>query len=131
MNYRMIRYITGKLLIVEATLMLLSVVVSLIYGEFGIIHAFLIPMAALLVVGVLFSLKKPSNKTLKVKDGFVVVGLSWVVLSAFGCLPFVISGLIPNYIDAFFETVSGFTTTGASIVENVDILPKSILSISL
>ena len=77
-------------------------------------------MAAMLVIGLLFSWKKPENKTLKVKDGFVIVGLSWIVLSLFGCLPFVISGLIPNFIDAFFETVSGFTTTGSSVLSSAD-----------
>ena len=75
-------------------------------------------MAALLVLGFGLSFKKPEQKTLRAKDGFVVVGLSWIVLSFFGCLPFVLSGLIPNFIDAYFETVSGFTTTGASILES-------------
>ena len=120
MNYKMLRYITGQLLIVECLLMLLSVIVSLIYGELGNIYAFIIPMAAMLIIGLLFSFKKPENKTLKVKDGFVIVGLSWIVLSLFGCLPFVISGLIPNVIDAFFETVSGFTTTGSSVLLSSD-----------
>ena len=95
MNYKMLRYITGQLLIVECLLMLLSAIVSLVYGELGNIYAFIIPMAATLIIGVLFSFKKPENKTLKVKDGFVIVGLSWIVLSLFGCLPFIISGLIP------------------------------------
>ena len=116
MNYKMLRYITGQLLIVEALLMLLPLTVSLIYGEFGNLGAFLIPMAIMLAIGLLFSIKKPENKTLRVKDGFVIVGLSWIVLSLFGCLPFIISGLIPSFIDAFFETVSGFTTTGSSVL---------------
>ena len=116
----MIRYITGKLLIVECLLMLLSVIVSLVYGEFSNLVAFLVPMAALLVAGVGLSYKKPENSTLKIKDGFVVVGLSWIVLSLFGCLPFIISGLIPNFIDAFFETVSGFSTTGSSVLAASD-----------
>lgn len=120
MNYKMLRYITGQLLIVECLLMFLSLIVSLVYGEFANLEAFIIPMAAMLIIGLLFSLKKPENKTLKVKDGFVIVGLSWIVLSFFGCLPFVISGLIPNFIDAFFETVSGFTTTGSSVLSASD-----------
>ena len=120
MNYKMLRYIIGKLLLAECALMALPLITSLIYGEFGMLHAFLIPMAALFLVGFLISFKKPENKTLRAQDGFVVVGLSWIIMSAFGCLPFIISGLIPNFIDAYFETVSGFTTTGASVLFGED-----------
>lgn len=120
MNYKMLRYIIGKLLIAEGALMVLPLIASLFYGEFGNLHAFLIPIAALLIIGFLISLKKPENDALSVTDGFVVVGLSWIILSAFGCLPFIISGLIPNPIDAYFETVSGFTTTGASVLFGED-----------
>ncbi len=116
MNFKMIRYITGQLLLAEGMLMLLPLAVSLIYGEFLNIWAFVIPITALLVFGVLMVIKKPANSTLGAKEGFITVGLSWIVLSLFGALPFVISGLIPNYIDAFFETVSGFTTTGSSVL---------------
>ncbi len=116
MNFKMIRYITGQLLLAEGALMLLPLTVSLIYGEFLNIWAFVIPIAALLILGALMVIFKPADKTLGVKEGFVTVGLSWIVLSLFGALPFVISGLIPNYIDAFFETVSGFTTTGSSVL---------------
>ena len=112
----MLRYIIGQLLLVEGALMGIPLLTSLIYGEFKMLHAFLIPIAALVLIGVLFSIKKPTDKELGVKDGFVVVGLSWIVLSAFGCLPFIISGLITNPIDAYFETVSGFTTTGSSVL---------------
>ena len=120
MNYKMLRYITGQLLIAEGMLMILPLVTSLIYGEFGMLHAFLIPMAALFLIGFLLSFKKPENNALRAQDGFVVVGLSWIIMSAFGCLPFIISGLIPNFIDAYFETVSGFTTTGASVLSGAD-----------
>ena len=120
MNYKMLRYIIGKLLLAECARMALPLVTSLIYGEFGMLHAFLIPMVALFLVGFFISFKKPENKTLRAQDGFVVVGLSWIIMSAFGCLPFIISGLIPNFIDAYFETVSGFTTTGASVLFGED-----------
>ena len=116
MNFRMIRYITGQLLIAEGALMALPFAVALIYGEFSSLWAFVIPMAALFILGALTVIFKPEDKTLGVKEGFVTVGLSWIVLSLFGALPFVISGLIPNYIDALFETVSGFSTTGSSIL---------------
>ena len=112
----MIRYITGQLLLAEGALMLLPLTVSLIYGEFLNIWAFVIPISALLVLGALMVIFKPADKTLGVKEGFITVGLSWIVLSLFGALPFVISGLIPNYIDAFFETASGFSTTGSSVL---------------
>ncbi len=120
MNFKMLRYIIGQLLLAEAILMLLPLVTTLIYGEFEMLSAFLIPIAALVVLGGLFSLFKPEDKTLRAKDGFVTVGLSWIILSAFGCLPFIISGLIPNVIDAYFETVSGFTTTGSSVLSTAD-----------
>ncbi len=120
MNYKMLRYIVGKLLLAEGALMALPLVTSLIYGEFKMLHAFLIPMGALLLLGLLFSLKKPVDDALSAKDGFVVVGLSWIIMSAFGCLPFIISGLISNPVDAYFETVSGFTTTGASVLSSAD-----------
>jgi trk system potassium uptake protein TrkH len=122
MNYKMLRYITGQLLIAEGALMAIPLITSLIYGEFGNLHAFLIPMGVLFLLGLVLSLKKPENKTLRAQDGFVVVGLSWIIMSAFGCLPFIISGLIPNFIDAYFETVSGFTTTGASVLGEADFL---------
>ena len=112
----MIRYITGQLLLAEGALMLLPLTVSLIYGEFLNIWAFVIPISALLVLGALMVIFKPADKTLGVKEGFITVGLSWIVLSLFGALPFVISGLIPNYINAFFETASGFSTTGSSVL---------------
>lgn len=120
MNYKMLRYITGQLLLAEGALMLLPLVTSLIYGEFKMLHAFLIPIGVLLLLGFLMSFKKPADKTLSVTDGFVVVGLSWIIMSAFGCLPFIISGLIPNFVDAYFETVSGFTTTGSSVLSGND-----------
>lgn len=116
MNIKMIRYIIGRLLLVESALMLLPFGIALIYGEFAQLHSFLIPMGILAILGALSVAFKPKDQTLKAKDGFVTVGLSWIVLSLFGCLPFVISGLIPNFVDAFFETVSGFTTTGASVL---------------
>lgn len=116
MNVKMIRYIIGRLLLVESALMLLPLAVSLIYGEFAQLHSFLIPMAILCGLGALSIAFKPRGQALKAKDGFVTVGFSWIALSLFGCLPFIISGLIPNFIDAFFETVSGFTTTGSSVL---------------
>ncbi len=120
MNYKMIRHILGRLMLVESALMLLPLIVMLIYGEFSMLYSMLIPMAMLAVLGSLSVMFKPTDTDLHAKDGFVTVGLSWIVLSVFGCLPFVFSGLIPDFIDAFFETVSGFTTTGSSVLAPED-----------
>jgi len=120
MNFKMIRYIIGRLMLVECALMALPLVVMIIYGEFAKLYSVLIPMAILAILGAVAVAFKPREQALKAKDGFVTVGLSWVVLSLFGALPYVLSGLIPNYIDAFFETVSGFTTTGASVLSSAD-----------
>lgn len=120
MNYKMILYIVGLLMLVEAALLILPLAVMIIYGEFAMLHAVLIPMIMLAALGGIAVLFKPKNNALRAKDGFIVVGLSWIILSVFGCLPYVISGLIPNFVDAFFETVSGFTTTGSSVLSSND-----------
>ena len=116
MNIKMMRYVLGRLLLVEAALMALPLSVMLIYGELAQVHAILIPMALLALLGTLAISFKPKEQALRATDGFVTVGLSWILLSLFGALPFVLSGLIPNYIDALFETISGFTTTGSSVL---------------
>ena len=116
MNKQMMRYVLGRLLLVESALMALPLLVMVIYGEYSQLHAMLIPMALLAALGALAVAFRPSEQALGATDGFVTVGLSWILLSLFGALPFVLSGLIPNYIDALFETVSGFTTTGSSVL---------------
>ena len=85
MNFKMLRYITGKLLLAEGGLMFIPLLTMLIYGEFGMLYSVLIPIGMLLVLGFLLSLRKPEGSALSAKDGFVVVGLSWVILSFFGC----------------------------------------------
>ena len=116
MNIKMMRYVLGRLALVEAALMAIPLLVMIIYGEYSQLGAMLIPMAILAVLGTLGIAIRPKDQALGAKDGFVTVGLSWILLSVFGALPFVLSGLIPNYIDALFETVSGFTTTGSSVL---------------
>lgn len=127
MNYKMMRYTLGILILFEALFFLVPMATALVYSEWDCVKAIGISMGICLVVGIPFSLKKPKNTKLFAKDGFVIVSLSWIALTAFGALPLVISGSIPNYIDAFFETASGFTTTGSSIVLAVEELPKSML----
>ena len=126
MNYRMITYILGWILLFEAAFLLLPTATALVYTE-AAVFSFLYTIAICLGVSLLLILKKPKNTALRSRDGFVIVSLSWIVLSLFGALPFVFSGSIPSYIDALFETVSGFTTTGASILSDVESLPRSIL----
>ncbi len=124
MNYRMMLLFLGRILIILSALLVIPLVCALIYGE--TLLPFLIPMALCLVLGGLLGLKPPADRRFLPRDGFVCVGLSWIVMSLFGCLPFMISGAIPSFVDAFFETVSGFTTTGASILSDVEGLSHSL-----
>lgn len=127
MNKKMIFYMLGKILLVEAGLLVLPTVCALIYREASV-ASFLITIAIATAFGILLSVvNKPNDKTFFAKEGFVIVALAWIMLSAIGALPFYLSGQIPNYIDAFFETVSGFTTTGASILTDVESLSKGML----
>lgn len=119
MNGAMIVYILGQVLRIEGLLMLPSFFVGLIYGEQQG-WAYLVMGAVCLVVGTLIALKKPKNTTIYLKEGCVSTALCWIVLSAFGAIPFVMTGEIPRFIDAMFETVSGFTTTGSSILTDVE-----------
>ena len=127
MNYKMIIYTLGWILLFESAFMLVPAVTALVYSEYQSLIAFLISAGACLAVGALMSVKKPKNRALRSRDGFVIVALSWVILSIFGAGPFMITGATDSYIDALFETVSGFTTTGSTIFSNVEILPKAII----
>lgn len=126
MNYKMIRYILSIFLRVEAALMLLPLLVCLIYGGESAVW-FLISIAVALAASLLLGFKKPENDVIFAKEGFVSVALGWLLLSVFGGVPFLISGSIPNPVDCFFETASGFTTTGASILTDVEALSKGML----
>jgi len=126
MNYRSVAYVLGELFMVVGALMLLPIAISFYYRE-GLTIAFLVPAALLLFIGILLIARKPKRFNIYTKEGLVICGLSWISMSAFGALPFIISGVIPNYIDAFFETCSGFSTTGATILTEIQSLPKSVL----
>lgn len=126
MNRRMIAYTLGILLLCEAGLMLLPTIVSLIYGEIAL-KSFLVTIALLAAVGLTLIAMKPKNKTIYARHGLIIVALGWILMSLFGALPFFFSGEIPNYLDALFEAVSGFTTTGSSILTDVEALSKSML----
>ena len=126
MNYKMVSKTVGRLLQAEALLLLLPMAVSIYFKE-NLLYVYGIVIALVLLAGSLLTLPKPKKRTIYAREGFAIVSLSWILMSFFGALPFVISGAIPSFVDAFFETVSGFTTTGASILKSIETLPKSIL----
>lgn len=125
MNKKMICYILGKMLGVEGAVLLIPAFVSLLYREKSGL-AFLAVSAILGILFLVFGRKAPEERTIYGKEGFVVVGIAWVLWSLFGALPFFLSGSIPYYPDAFFETVSGFTTTGSTILVDIESLPKGM-----
>ncbi len=128
MNYRMISYTLGYLLIFEAGFMLVPLITAAAYTEGKAAVCFGVSMLICLAIGVpLAFVKKPVNKRLYSREGYIIVALSWILLSLFGALPFWLSREIPLFIDALFETASGFTTTGASVLTNVEALSKSML----
>lgn len=127
MNRKMVFYTVGNIALVEAALLLLPALVALIYLEKSG-FSFLITAALSLAVGMFFILFfKPQSRLIYAKEGFAIVAYAWLMMSAIGALPFVLGGAIPSYVDAFFETVSGFTTTGASILTDVESLDKCML----
>ena len=126
MNTKMIRYILAKMLGVEAALLLLPALVGAVYGEKEAL-CFLPVSAVLLVIYFIAGKRKPQNRTIYGKEGMIIVASAWILWSLFGALPFTLSGSIPYYLDAVFETVSGFTTTGSSILQNIDELPQCML----
>ena len=126
MNYRMITYILGWILIFEGLFLCVPTITALVFGE-SALWSYMLSLSGCLLIGSLLVLKKPQNRQLYAREGSVIVALSWIVLSAFGAVPFVLTDEIPNYIDALFETVSGFTTTGASILSDVEAMSKASL----
>lgn len=125
MNHKMTVYMLGKILGIEGVVIFLPAIVALIYREDSYMH-FVIPGVILILVHILFGRKKPKNTKLYGRDGLVIVALSWLLWSLIGAIPFYTSGAIPQFIDAFFETVSGFTTTGSTILTDIEALPKGM-----
>ena len=128
MNYRFLIYLLGTVMLILSALMLLPMLVSVIYSESVLPFLYtVLVLLALALPAVLFS--RPRQKKIYAKEGFVLVALSWSLMSLISALPFVFSGTIPNYIDALFETVSGYTTTGASVMQGaqIDLAPRGIM----
>ena len=128
MNVKMMGKFLSQIIAIEAVFMIPALLVSVFNGESAAANGFLLTLGImLLVTGVLYLSCRKAGKLFGAREGLVCVGFSWIALSLLGCLPFVFSGNIPRFIDAFFETVSGFTTTGASILPNVEALDKGML----
>lgn len=127
MNFAIVIFIIGWILEFEAFFLLLPAVVGIIYGEYPAVFAYLAVSVACLILGFFLKKKRPKRFELYTREGFVSVALSWTIMSLFGALPFVLTGEIPSYVDALFETISGFTTTGASILSNVEALTHASL----
>ncbi len=127
MNYSIIRYILGWIVMLQGGFLTLPALTAVLYGETRDAVIFLVLAALCGVSGFFMRLKKPKNKTFFAREGFVAVVATWMVMALIGTLPFVISGAIPSFIDALFETVSGFTTTGASILNDVEVLPRGMM----
>lgn len=127
MNYRMIAFVLSRLLGMETLFLLPAAAISYYQGEGSSVSAFLATICILLMAAAFLALFKPNKKVIYAREGFVIVALAWILMSLFGCLPFTISGYIPHFIDAFFEIVSGFTTTGSTILTDVEALPMGLL----
>ncbi len=126
MNFKAIIHVLGFVLLIEGAFMLFPFIVGLIYGEPGGI-SFLIMALITMATGGALILRRPKNMTFFAREGFTVTALSWIVMSLFGCVPFIMNGEIPAFTDALFETVSGFSTTGASILDDVEALSHASL----
>ena len=127
MNYRVMAYILGSIMQTEGMLIGFSALIAVYYREKHEFFSFLAAILILLVLGTMMKRNAPENKKIYGREGFVIVSLSWIVMSIFGALPFYFSGSIQGIVNCFFETVSGFTTTGATILTEIESLPRSIL----
>ena len=127
MNYRMIFYTTAKVIMTVGVLLFLPLIIAVCYSEASALYIAITSIGAIVVGYLLMKLTTPKNNVIYSREGFIIVTFSWLILSLIGCLPFYLSGQIPSFIDAFFETVSGFTTTGASILNNPADMDKGLL----
>ena len=127
MNHRMIVYLTGQIVRVIGVLLILPMIVADVCGEKASLIAFFATAAGMIALGTAVTFKKPENKAVYAREGMAVVAISWILMSVLGALPFFISGEIPNFADAVFETASGFTTTGSTILNDIEAMSRSCL----
>lgn len=127
MNKKLILNIVAKFTVAEALFMFVPVLVALYFNEFSCAGVFALITAVMLCISVPFALIKPKKTDFYAKEGFAIISVSWIIMSLAGALCYYLTGAIPSYIDAVFETVSGYTTSGSSILTDIEILPKSIL----
>lgn len=127
MNYHMMAYILGNILRVEGLFLTVPALLAVYYGEKEALFAFVLTICATILIGTILAKAEPKNKRIYGREGFVIVALAWIIMSFFGAMPFYFSGAIEGAVNCFFETVSGFTTTGASILTQIEGLPMSIL----
>lgn len=126
MNYGMILRILSRVSLTEAVLLAISALVALLYGD-AVLLPYGLPIALLLAAGLGLGAVRPKRRDFFAREGFIAVSLSWIYMSVFGALPFYLSGAIPSFVDSLFETVSGFTTTGATLLTRVEALPRGLL----
>ena len=128
MNYKMIGRFISLTLAIEAAFMIPALFISLYEGDWTVIRSFLLSIGIIVVIfAALYFFCRSAQRGFYAREGLVCASLSWIMMSLLGCLPFYLSGQIPSYIDALFEMVSGFTTTGASILSDVEAMSKSLL----
>jgi len=127
LNYKVIFNIVGFLLVLDGVAMMLGIPFSVYYGDDDILVLLLSGVGTSIIGFILYYFTKGNNKDIRKREGYIVVSLGWLVMTIFGALPFVIYGAIPSYTDAFFETMSGFTTTGASILNDIESIPHGLL----
>ncbi|WAW15158.1 TrkH family potassium uptake protein [Peptostreptococcus equinus] len=127
MNYEMMIYVIMSIAKIEGLLLFVPSLVSLVYGEYKTSMQIAIIAIVFTIIGFITTIKKPRKSDLFTKDGILIVGMAWICFSIIGSLPFIITGSIPSVIDALFETVSGFTTTGSSILTNIEDLPQGVV----
>jgi len=127
MNFHVVKYLCGQVLKFLAAFMVLSLLVALIYREYRSALVFGVVIAGLFGLGFLLTVRKPANTSFYAREGIVTVSLSWILISVFGSLPFYLTGAVTSFIDSLFETISGFTTTGSSILADVEVMEKGLL----
>ena len=127
MNKKIVFYVLARIVFLEAVLMLIPAAVSLYYKEYDIMSIFLIVAAATVIISLPFIIFKPKDTNVQSREGIIVAALSWIVIPLFGCLPFYFSGQISSFVDALFECISGFTTTGSTILTDIESLSRGML----